>query len=86
MHGKDHLPCGRRASRSKPSGQRFGLATLVAQVLSGLIAEYGRAAAATQRYDELKGSGPLVSHPAGTGGIPRTIFEEFYGSRVGWRS
>ena len=47
-------------------------------MLSRLAAEYSRAAAAAQRYDELKGSGPNASHPIGAGRIPRAIFEEFY--------
>ena len=56
-------------------------------MLSRLPAEYSRAAAAAQRYDELKGSGLLTSRPIGAGSIPRTIFDEFYSGRTatGWR-
>ena len=53
-----------------------GSATLA--MLSRLPAEYSRAVAAAQRYDELKCSGPLGSRPVGAGSIPRTIFEDFY--------
>ena len=53
-----------------------GSATLA--MLGRLPAEYGRAVAAAQRYNELKCSGSLGSRPVGSGSIPRTIFEEFY--------
>ncbi len=57
-------------------------------MLGRLAAEYGRAVAAAQRYDKLEHTDALELRREGVGaGIPRTIFEEFYGDRaaLGWR-
>jgi hypothetical protein len=47
-----------------------------------LIAEYRRAVAAAQRYDELVASSRRVSRLVGTRSIPRTIFDQFYSGRA----
>jgi hypothetical protein len=64
--------------------QMLAAAGTISAMFGPLLTEYGRAAAATRRYDELKRTGPVMLLPIeAASSIPRAIFEEFYGGR--WR-
>lgn len=76
-------------ARRTLSGRMKRLLVTVGSAISAmfnlLLAEFGRAAAAARRYDELKRTGPVMLRPVEAASIPRAIFEEFYGDRIGWR-
>ena len=73
-----HLFSSRRTLSGQLRRRLMSAGSATFAMLSRLPAEYSRAAAAAQRYDELKGNGPLASRQIGAGDIPRAIFEEFY--------